>query len=209
MDNHLISKEFAMQELNDRYLTETGWLKSLQSGEIIDINGDYIPWYNYAMIDFLKEKMPSDISVFEFGCGYSSIFYAKRTTCVTSVETRKPWADKINNLRKQLQLENLEINMILDQDQDMSFAIEETMTKYDLVVIDSKDRNECTVAASRHLTQNGCILIDNTERSNYKSSFDFLHNIGFKNITFTGLHAMRGTLVKTSLFYRTNNIFDI
>ncbi len=193
-------------QLKNGFLKETGWLLSDKKNECLDENEDFIPWYNYAVIDFLKEKLNSNISVFEFGCGYSTLFYAKRCARIYSVESRLEWINKIQKHITKNKLINSQIRFI---ETKIAESIDTIAEKFDLIIIDSDDRLNCAISSYYNLAKNGIIILDNSERKNYSTIFDFFKERGFKNITFSGLGPLRFNKSNTTIFYRVNNIFDI
>ena len=60
----------------------------------IDKDGNPIPWYTYPAIEYLSQFDYSDKEIFEFGCGYSSMFWANRAKKVTSIEDNINWFSK-------------------------------------------------------------------------------------------------------------------
>ena len=87
------------------YLHLTGWMQSLEAKKPIDRHGYPIPWMNLAVVRILEERLTHDLNLFEFGSGYSTLFYAKKVRAVTSVEYDEKWLDII----KQQLLENVNI----------------------------------------------------------------------------------------------------
>jgi hypothetical protein len=79
----------------DSILRQTGWLNSKKQGLPVDRNGDPVPWYTYAMIDFLRRRVSDEHRVFEYGGGYSTLWYAKRVESVVAVEDSEIWAENI------------------------------------------------------------------------------------------------------------------
>src|SRR4051812_38433389 len=67
-----------------RYLEKIGWAESAISGRPVDGNGDPLPWYSYPCSAFLKGRINKRMHVFEFGSGYSTLWWAKRVATVTS-----------------------------------------------------------------------------------------------------------------------------
>src|SRR4051812_14883663 len=45
-----------------------------------------IPWFSYAAIDFLDAALRTNMTVFEYGSGGSTLFFAKRAKSVFTVE---------------------------------------------------------------------------------------------------------------------------
>ena len=44
----------------------------------MDRDGNPLPWYTYPAIEYLRQFDYKDKKVFEFGCGFSSLFWALR-----------------------------------------------------------------------------------------------------------------------------------
>ncbi|MCC6694563.1 MAG: class I SAM-dependent methyltransferase [Candidatus Hydrogenedentes bacterium] len=50
-----------------------------------------LPWMSFAVIDFLAEYLKPHMTVFEYGSGGSTLFFARRTSRVFSVEDNPEW----------------------------------------------------------------------------------------------------------------------
>jgi predicted O-methyltransferase YrrM len=50
-----------------------------------------LPWFTFAAIDFLESWVKPHHSVFEFGCGGSTLFFAARAASVECVEHNAHW----------------------------------------------------------------------------------------------------------------------
>ena len=195
-----------INELHSKFLITSGWLRSAEKNQCLNGDGDFIPWYNYSVIDFLNEKLTHEMSVFEFGCGYSTLFYAKRCGRVYSVDVKKDWIIKIETELLAKNYINAEIFLI---ENNFSESIDKVEEKFDIIAIDSEDRLACSITAYYNLAKNGVIILDNSERENYVAIFDFFAERGFKSLTFTGIGSLRYEKSSTTIFYRTNNIFNI
>lgn len=198
--------EDKIPQLISGFLTRTGWLMSWNQNQCVDQNGDFVPWYSYPAIDFIKSRLNNTISVFEFGCGYSTLFYAKHCGRVFSVDTKEEWVNKINKLSSNANLQNLEIMLVSSNFADSIDLIGE---KFDLIIIDSAQRLECAIASYYNLAKNGIVILDNSDRENYYKIFNFFADRNFKQLTFSGLGPLRFDLSSTTVFYRSENIFNL
>ena len=81
--------------------------------------------------------------------------------------------------------------------------------KYDVIVIDGRRRNRCCVSAVVHLTEQGIIIFDDSERDRYAEGINFLISKGFRQVPFVGMAALRLTKHETSIFYRDNNCLGL
>ena len=80
--------------------------RSIDEKVCVDKDNKPIPWYTYPAIEYLSQFDYSDKEIFEFGCGYSSMFWANRAKQVTSIEDNPNWFDK---WKSEFNKENLDI----------------------------------------------------------------------------------------------------
>ena len=88
-------------------------------------------------------------------------------------------------------------------------AINENGEKFDLIIIDGRDRVNCAHASLTALSDTGVIIWDNTERERYQSGIDVLKSHGFKQLRFTGFIPIDFMPSETSIFYRDANCFGL
>lgn len=60
--------------------------RSIDEKVCADKDGNPIPWYTYPAIEYLSQFDYGGKRVFEYGCGYSSLFWAERAAKVISIE---------------------------------------------------------------------------------------------------------------------------
>ena len=188
------------------YLAERGWFKALETRSAVDENGEAIPWVTYSFIDFIKGRINNQHDIFEFGCGNSTLFYAKNSGSVTSVEHDKTWFERNANMK----LPNVElIYCELVRGGDYSKSTVKTNKKFNIIIVDGRDRVNCCKESLQSLTENGVIILDNSERTEYAQVFPFLKEKGFKHLPFTGMSPGVITSNCTSVFYKSNNCLGI
>jgi hypothetical protein len=83
-------------EAGTRYLSSYGWQSSKKALQPIDATGDPIPWITYPALTVLRSVVQPHHRVFEYGCGNSSLWWAKHAKSVVSVEHHSDWADKVS-----------------------------------------------------------------------------------------------------------------
>lgn len=191
----------------DSYLNLTGFLRSSTLGKPVSKDNEPLPWMNYSVIEFLKQRLNKNMVLFEYGSGYSTLFFSKLVKKVVSVECNKDWYELISK-------EGLNENIIslyqeLDYDGKYCTKINETDDKYQVVVIDGRDRIRCAINAVKNLSEDGVIIFDDTHRERYIEGCDCLLKIGFKKLDFEGLKPIGFSLHKTSIFYKKVNCFSI
>lgn len=188
------------------YLHEIGWFNSFDNKKPVDAEGNPIPWVTYSFIDFIKERIGKQHTVFEFGSGNSTFFYAKYAGIVVSVEHDKEWYDSLNNNRP----ENSEIIFCeLQKNGDYCRMPLKLGEKFDVIIVDGRDRVNCCRQAVGALTEAGVVVLDDSERDFYKPGIDFLKENGFRELSFSGISPGLFYRKSTSIFYKTTNCLGI
>ncbi len=188
------------------YLQEIGWFKSFDTRSAVDSDGNPIPWVTYPFIDFIKERIKKQHTVFEFGSGNSTLFYAKYAGIVVSVEHNKEWFDKIVS-EKPENSEMIFCDLVYGGDYcNVPVKLGE---KFDLIIIDGRDRVNCCKTAVEALAEDGVIILDNSEREAYKPGIDFLVKSGYKHLFFSGIVPGLFYRVTTSIFYKDGNCLGL
>ena len=81
--------------------------------------------------------------------------------------------------------------------------------KFDIVIVDGRDRVNCVKNAVNSIKVDGVIVLDDSERESYKAGIDFLLNKNFKKIDFWGISPGLFYKKNTSIFYKVNNCIGI
>lgn len=188
------------------YLASIGWFTSFDNQQAMDENGDPLPWVTYSFIDFITPRLTKDLKIFEYGSGSSTLFYAKRVSKVVSVEHDEAWYNKIVKSKPQ----NAEmIFSKLERGGEYSKKAAALGEKYDIIIVDGRDRVNCCISSINALSANGVIVLDDSERKDYEKAGTFLKKAGFKELSFTGISPGLFYLKATSVFYKTANCLDI
>ena len=127
---------------------------------------EFLPWYNEPTIAFLNKILNNKLTVFEYGGGNSTLFYARQTKKVYTIETRKKWVDYI--LFNGQVFNNIEIKLCSFLPNFANEIESFSINKFDLIVIDLRDRSVCLHKSINFLKPGGIILLDNSERGNLK-----------------------------------------
>ena len=172
----------------------------------LDADGRPIPWMNYPVIDLLRERLTKDLHLFEFGSGFSTTFYAQLVGHVTSIEYDPDWYEQVS----QDAPGNVELKLIAqDVDGDYCRAIGATGRQYDVVIVDGRDRVNCLKQSVNSLNDHGIIVLDDSEREIYREGIDFVHDQGFRSLSFDGQKPTLNGIYQASVFYRSNNCLGI
>lgn len=187
-------------------LFEDGWFRSNREKSSVDANGEPIPWITYPALDFIRKRITANLTVFEYGSGGSTTWWANRVKNVISVEHDHEWYEKI----KLIQRNNVKLRHInLIYGGEYSKSIREYGVHFDIVVVDGRDRVSCIKHCVDFLKPNGIIILDNSDRTEYADGITFLQGKGFRRIEFVGFCPIVNFKSETSIFYRSNNVFGI
>jgi hypothetical protein len=206
----LISKPERLKALlsfgHKGYLSTIGWFRAFDNQQAVDANGSEIPWVTYSFIDFIKERLHKDLSIFEYGSGSSTLFYARRVRRVVSVEHDKDWFDKIAHSNPA----NAEMIFTeLRPDGEYSKKAASLPEKFDIIIVDGRDRVNCCKYSIQALTPTGVLVLDDSERPDYNAARILLKAQGFKELSFSGISPGLFYLKATSVFYRAENCLNI
>lgn len=188
---------------SDSYIYKSGWMESLKRGYPSDKKGRPLPWMNFGMVHFLTERLNGKMKLFEFGCGYSTLFYAERVESVLSVEHQKEWADIVNTKLP----ENAKV--VLSSNGDYADYINTLDEKFDLIIVDGIDRVNCLKNSISNLSESGVLLLDDSTRKEYTEAITYARQNGFKSLAYRGLKPTGIGIDESMLFYRSDNCLGI
>lgn len=188
------------------YLEDVGWFRSAEERLPVDRNGNCLPWITYPAISFLNNKVRSDMVVFEYGSGNSTLWWSERVSSIVSYEHNRDW----HNSFKEIVPTNVEyVYCSLDYGGEYSKAIQKYKNKFSIVVIDGRDRVNCALNSIGALRDDGLIIWDNSDREEYEIGYSYLMDNGFRRLDFEGHGPINTYIWCTSIFYRDNNCFGI
>ena len=134
-----------------------------------------LPWFSYAAIDFLEGRLKPDMHVCEYGSGGSTLFFAKRTRDVTSIEDNPGWFEKVSERTKELGLQNVQLKLCpFDFKNPVGFEKSDYLhaipnKKFDVIIVDGSEewdqvRPICFEHAERFIKPGGMIVVDDSWR---------------------------------------------
>jgi hypothetical protein len=187
-------------------LIEDGWYKSYNTKTSVDKNGNPVPWCTYPFIKFIETRLKNNFNVFEFGCGNSTLWYASRVGYIKCVEHNKEWFD---NISQKLPENASAVFREIENGGSYSKEVLKERMKYDIIIIDGRDRVNCIFNSVDALADNGTIILDNSDRLQYKEGIAYLIDKGFRKIDLIGMSPVTSHNNHTSIFYRDNNCLNI
>jgi len=163
---------------------------------------DRSPWLTFRAIDELDRIVNRDMTVFEYGSGGSTLFFADRAARVVSVEHVPAWHEKVTGFLNASGVTNASVELI-EPEPDPSFGRKDpadpghfvstdalsagySFVRYvnriaafpdgtlDVVVIDGRSRPSCCRAAQAKVRPGGYLVFDNTETPYYRPALEEL-----------------------------------
>ena len=185
-------------------LKDNGWFRSYHSKQSVDAAGNPLPWYTYPFIHFITPRIKPHFEAFEYGSGNSTKWYAAKIKGITAVEHDKEWVEIVTlGLPANADIRFRELGDEYVQ------AVRETGKKYHIIVVDGRKRVRCVEFAHSYLTQDGVLILDNSDREYYGPAKDFMENLGFKRLDFYGMGPIVSHEFCSTVFYRPGNCLEI
>ncbi|MDX4067242.1 hypothetical protein Q6A87_05210 [Aliarcobacter skirrowii] len=181
-----------------------GQFDSILNWECVNADKNNIPWYTYPTIEYLNNLDFSNKRILEFGSGSSSIFWAKKSLEVISIEHNKEWYEKVNqNIKK-----NQKILLVEDND-NYENSIKKLNKKFDVIVIDGIRRYQCAGIVIEYINtlnereSEYMIILDNSDW--YKNTAKLLRDkLDLIEIDFHGFGPINNYTWTTSIFLSRN-----
>ena len=176
--------EYPMEELHFAYIVhklrnEFGFLESAKGQVCVNGKGEIMPMYTYPCYEYINSMDWEGADIFEYGTGFSSLWWKNHKANVHGVEHNLGWYNKIKG--KAVGDIVLENNVKRYPNVVSSFG-----KRFDVIVIDGLVRYECVKPAVASLNSGGIIIFDNSDwHKNTKELLDTtklipVHFHGFK-----------------------------
>ncbi|NIT04299.1 hypothetical protein GTO10_05270 [Candidatus Saccharibacteria bacterium] len=183
-----------------------------------------VPWYSFKSIEWRNSFLRKGMKIFEWGSGGSTLFFSQRVADVTTIEHDFKWFTKVASVLKEKKFKNVHIKLVnptitkekltsnkpnlyrsasknwgqfsfknycmaIDRYKDESF---------ELVAVDGRARPSCILHAIPKVKVGGYLLLDNSDREEYKTGVDLL--VGWKRTDFKGPFPFIADFLQTSVF---------
>lgn len=183
-------------------LRKLGYVESAKAKRPVRRDGSPLPWMNYHIIQFLEDRLTDDLSLFEYGSGNSTCFYASYVKDVISLEMDEEWYSIV----KETMPENVSL-ILFDESRDGRYTecAAKQGKKFDVIVVDAAERNECAMKAPDALSHKGIIILDDSFREFHAECIDYLLNHGFRKLDFEGIKPNSIRAYRSTIFYRADN----
>jgi len=120
-----------------------------------DNKSNPIPWYTYPATEFLEHLDFSRMTVFEYGSGNSTLWWASKSKSLLSVEDDKAWYSKI---AQKIQAEKTQYFLKTDKKEYVEIAQQQA----DVFIIDGSHRRACAEHVVK-IAGGVMIVLDNSD----------------------------------------------
>lgn len=199
-------KAFGLVYSSRSMLRNLGYVESVKTKRPCRRDGSPLPWMNYHIIRFLEDRLTSDLSMFEYGSGNSTCFYASLVKHVTSLEMDGDWYAYVKEMMPQ------NVNLVLFNEDEHGIYRDVAAhqdQKFDVIVVDAAERVACIKHAPPALTDRGVIILDDSMYPPHAAGTDFLLDHGFRKLDFEGLKPNSIRAYRSTIFYRDDNCLGI
>ena len=168
------------------------------------------PWTSQASIKAFEKILNKNMVGFEYGSGFSTMFFSKHLKHLTSVEHNQEWFNIVKTKLKEQGINNVDYHFIpsskTENKLDYAFYKDYQLTSkdftirneyhdyfsfvttfknehFDFIIVDGRARVECCLNAIPKLKSGGLFVLDNSDRDRYKPVFKVLES--WKSITTT------------------------
>lgn len=176
------------------------------------------PWLPFRAQAWLESTLRSDMNVFEFGSGGSTLFIGPRVRSLISVEHDAAWHAAVQEALSARGLSQCTVLLRppLDAPADPAFrsgkpeyqglsfesyvaAIDEQPEEsLDLVMVDGRVRLTCLRHALPKVRRGGLLVLDNSDRPEFADAFDLL--AGHERLDLAGLVPQRTFRSRTTVW---------
>jgi len=189
------------------YHEEQGSIQSFKNRTIIDGNGNITPWFTYNLIDFIQQHDIKNLSIFEWGSGNSTRWWADRAKSVISIEHSEEWYQK--TIQSLSSCKNVTLRHIpLELNDAYSTALSKD-DPCDIIIVDGRKRVECARHAFETMPREAILILDDSQRNQYDKIFTLAQERGYKCLRFNGPKALTTHTKQAAIFYHKENALGI
>jgi len=174
---------------------EFGQLQSMKKRTSIDSKGEPIPWYTYPAIEYIKQLDFSNKSIFEYGSGNSSKFWAKRCKTLVSVEDDREWYSNVKD-----DISAIAEYRFCESKEAYIQSIRASSSAFDVIIVDGSHRYECAFESINKLRDDGFIILDNSDWLGETSKL--LRDADLIEVDMSGFGPINGYTWTTSFYFR-------
>lgn len=115
-----------------------------------------LPWYTLPCLEWLTKQDVSEWNVFEYGSGYSTIWWRASCNSVSSIEMSRMWAKATGAM--------------CVSEKTSYIRATEYRANLDCIIIDGEWRDECVEYSASKVIEGGYMIIDNYGQDGFPST---------------------------------------
>ncbi len=158
---------------------------------------DGVLWVNFEACRYIASLLEPGSTVFEYGSGGSTLFYAARAKSVVSVEHDETWFRRVGAAIAAVGVKNCERKLLVpetgsctnqDPSDPLGYCSSDTSYRgqtflryvtaidafpdesFNFVAVDGRARPSCVYHARSKVTRGGYLMLDNSEREDYQTA---------------------------------------
>ena len=170
-----------------------GHALSFTEQKSVNKNSEPIPWYSYPSIEYLSNLDFRQKTIFEYGSGNSSAFWAQRCRQIVSVEDNEEWYKIVS-----AKLAPNQTLLLVQEREAYVAAVSQSEGRSDVIIVDGSHRFACAEAAAKALPPGGMIILDNSDW--HPKTAALLRGSGLIQVDFTGFNPINYYVTTTSVF---------
>lgn len=172
------------------------------------INENLLHVIDNSLTGFLEEKLNKEMSMFEYGSGKSTLYFANHIKQVISISHDDKHYQKL--LKSSKASENLTLRKYgLNRNFANAIVSEGAEKMYDIISVKGRYRAACAINAFAQLTPSGILMLNDSEGENNVQVFEYYQKKGYKHISFASERPFGVVGQTITLFYKKENIFNI
>jgi hypothetical protein len=187
-------EELHLNFLNYKLRNEYGFVESSQNNIPLNNKNEIIPMYTYPCYEYLNSIDWKNANVFEYGCGYSTIWWTQKNVNYNGVEDDEKWFNNIKSKQPNIKLKK--------KLKEYVNSIYNLNKKFDVIVIDGQGRFDCVKPALECVKDDGLIILDNSDW--HKDTKEQLDKSDLIPIHFHGFKALHIDSETTSCYISRN-----
>ena len=121
-----------------------------------------MPWIPFSAARAISRWLRPDAQVLEIGSGFSTLWLARRSGRVVSIEADEPWFRRVQGMLDRAGCRHVDLRHRWRAEEMCDFAEFPDRT-LDLVFVDGGPREQCLAAAIPKVRPGGAIYVDNTD----------------------------------------------
>lgn len=179
-----------------------------------------LPWIAQGALEHLDSYLDGSMTVLEFGCGGSTLYFSRKVGTVISIEDNQKWFEIMKE--KTADFSGVDLRWIPEDEffqgekylgnsfssKEISFknyvqgAADLKEESIDVLVVDGRSRIPCLTENLPKLKKEGLILFDNSDRKHYQEGLNSLLK-GWERIDYSGVTVHDWMFSQTSIFRRS------